>query len=172
VGAREYPNRPIVGVGAVVLHEGRVVLTRRGREPNRGLWTLPGGAVEAGEGLREAVTREVLEETGLAAEAGPVVEVLERITRDETGRVRYHYVLVDFVCRLVPGTPADIVCGDDCPEARWVAPGALDGLPLTEGTREVVERALAADRGDPAPADLFVGDPYVPPGGGRAGPRA
>jgi ADP-ribose pyrophosphatase YjhB (NUDIX family) len=160
--SREYPARPIVGVGAVVVSGDRVLLTRRGREPNLGQWTLPGGAVETGEPLRVAVAREVLEETGLVVSPGPVVELLERIVRDAAGRARYHYVLVDFLCRLAPGASDSIVCGDDCPEGRWVSGDDLDGLPVTEGTREVVARALAAARGAPpgTTEGLFVGDPY------------
>ncbi|HEX7127227.1 MAG TPA: NUDIX hydrolase [Thermodesulfobacteriota bacterium] len=161
---REYPARPIVGVGAVVLDGDLVLLTRRGRPPNVGQWTLPGGAVEAGESLRAAVEREVREETGLVVEAGPVVELLERIVRDDDGRVRYHYVLIDFLCGLAADASREIVCGDDCPEGRWVSAADLGGLPVTEGTREVVARAVAAARGAP-PGELeglFVGDPYLP----------
>ncbi|HEY8369734.1 MAG TPA: NUDIX domain-containing protein [Thermodesulfobacteriota bacterium] len=161
---REYPLRPIVGVGAVVLDGDLVLLTRRGHPPNAGQWTLPGGAVEAGESLRAAVEHEVREETGLVVEAGPVVEVFERIVRDDDGRVRYHYVLVDFLCGLAAGASREIVCGDDCPEGRWVKAADLGGLAVTEGTREVVARALAVARGAPPgePRGLFVGDPSLP----------
>jgi ADP-ribose pyrophosphatase YjhB (NUDIX family) len=164
MSGREYPSRPIVGVGAVVLDGDLVLLTRRGRPPDAGRWTLPGGAVETGEPLRTAIEREVREETGLAVEAGPVVELLERIVRDETGRARYHYVLIDFLCALRAGASREIVCGDDCPEGRWVAAANLGGLPVTEGTREVVLRAVAAARGTPPDTlgGLFVGDPSLP----------
>ena len=160
--SREYPARPVVGVGGVVVHGDRVLLARRGHEPNAGLWTVPGGGVEAGEPLRAAVAREVREETGLLVEPGPVIELLERIVRDEAGKVRYHYVLVDFLCRLAPGASTEVACGGDCPEARWVPAADLGGLPVTAGTPEVVARAVAAARGE-APAEpwgLFRDDPY------------
>ncbi len=147
---REYPGRPIVGVGGVVVHAGKVLLTRRGREPNIGQWTIPGGAVRAGERLRAAVAREIREETGLAVEVGPVVELLERVFRDERGLPRYHYVLIDFVCRLVPGTSAELAIGDDCAEGRWVPGDDLGGLPVTPETREVVARAVAVAEGKDA----------------------
>jgi 8-oxo-dGTP diphosphatase len=135
---REYPDAPIAGVGAVIVREvtggGRqVLLIRRGQEPLKGEWSLPGGAVELGETLEEAVCREVLEETGLAVETVDVVQAFDRISRDAQGRVRYHYVLIDFLCRVKPGSKAaEIVCATDALEARWAGPDDLDGLtPLT-----------------------------------------
>ena len=102
---REYPEAPIVGVGAVVIDGAKVLLVRRGQEPLKGEWSLPGGALELGETLQQGVVREVLEETGLEVVPAGIVEVFDRITRDEaTGRIRYHYVLVDFVCRVAGGT--------------------------------------------------------------------
>ena len=106
---REYPEAPIVGVGAVVIDGTKVLLVRRGNEPLKGQWSLPGGAVELGETLQQGVVREVLEETGLVVVPAGIVEVLDRITQDEvlqdgaSGRVRYHFVLVDFVCRVTGG---------------------------------------------------------------------
>ena len=113
---RIYPERPIVGVGAVIVNDGRVLLVRRGHEPLKGEWSLPGGAVEVGETLRTAVAREVREETGLDVDVGPIVEVLDRIRLDDEGRVRYHFVLIDYLCRPVGGS---LACASDADEARW-----------------------------------------------------
>ena len=95
---RHYPSQPVVGVGGVVLCGDEVLVVQRGAEPSKGLWSIPGGAVEVGESLAEACAREVAEETGLQVRVGPMVEVIERILRDDRGRVEYHYVLIDFVC--------------------------------------------------------------------------
>jgi ADP-ribose pyrophosphatase YjhB (NUDIX family) len=113
---REFPSAPIVGVGAVVVDEGRVLLVRRGREPLKGHWTLPGGALEVGESLSAGVAREVMEETGLQVEAGELVELVDRIHR-ENGRVRYHYVIADYLCRVTGGT---LHAASDADAARWV----------------------------------------------------
>jgi mutator protein MutT len=136
---REYPVRPIVGVGAVVVDGGRVLLVRRANEPLKGEWSLPGGAVDAGESLRAAVVREVREETGLDVEAGPVVEVLDRIQRDPDGRVRFHYVLIDFVCRVAGGA---LCCGTDAADAAWVDPAALDAYRVADSARSVIRKAI------------------------------
>lgn len=134
---REYPTAPIVGVGAVVIHNGKVLLVRRAREPLIGQWSLPGGAVELGETLKEAVTREVLEETGISVETATMVRALDRIEKDASWNVRYHYVLVDFLCRVAAGSsgvqeeaakqhasPA-LQAATDVSDAQWVR---LDGL--------------------------------------------
>ncbi|HEY3704564.1 MAG TPA: NUDIX hydrolase [Terracidiphilus sp.] len=113
---REYPLAPLVGVGAVIVHEGRVLLVQRGREPMKGKWTIPGGLIEVGEMLHEAVVRETREETGLEVEPVELVELLDRIHREE-GRVRYHYVIADYLCRVVGG---QLAAGDDAAAVRWV----------------------------------------------------
>lgn len=113
---REYPQAPLVGVGAVVVDEGRVLLVRRGSEPLKGHWTLPGGMLELGETLAEGVRREVEEETGVAVEAIELVEVLDRIHR-EGGRVRYHYVIADYLCRVTGGK---LRAASDADAVRWV----------------------------------------------------
>jgi ADP-ribose pyrophosphatase YjhB (NUDIX family) len=118
-----------------------VLLVERGREPLRGQWSLPGGVVEAGETLREAARREVLEETGLVVEPIKVAEVFERIMRDDQGRPEYHYVLIDYLCRVVSG---DLRPGDDVSLARWVPRAELRGYDITEGTLDVIERAFDA----------------------------
>jgi 8-oxo-dGTP diphosphatase len=140
---REYPEAPIVGVGAVVIDGARVLLVRRGQEPLKGEWSLPGGALELGETLQQGVVREVLEETGLEVVPGSIVEVFDRITLEEsTGRVRYHYVLVDFVCRVAGGI---LLGASDAEEARWVERDELEGLGgyrVAPFTVQVIEKAF------------------------------
>lgn len=112
---REYPALPLVGVGAVVVDNGRVLLVRRGREPLKGQWSIPGGLIEIGESLTAAVAREVLEETGLVVEVVELVELLDRI-HHQGGRVRYHYVIADYLCRVSGGV---LIAGSDADEVRW-----------------------------------------------------
>ena len=135
---REYPSRPIVGVGGVVFVDGRVLLIKRRFEPLAGRWSLPGGALEVGETLAEGLAREMKEETGLDVEVGPVVDVFDRITRDAQGRPRFHYVLVDFLCTVRAGTP---VAGSDVAEVALVDTADLARYDLTAKTIEVVGRA-------------------------------
>lgn len=141
--SREYPHSPIVAVGGIVVKRGKVLLVRRGREPNQNLWTLPGGAVRLGEGLREALTREIEEECGIEVEIGGVVEVVDQVHYDQEGRVRYHYVIIDF---LVSWRAGQLSPASDILEARWVDPAAFKGLPLTEGLLPVIEKALSLRR--------------------------
>lgn len=140
---REYPEAPIVGVGAVVIDGENVLLVRRGHEPLKGEWSLPGGALELGETLQQGVVREVLEETGLVVVPEGIVEVFDRITQEEaSGRVRYHYVLVDFVCRVTGGV---LGCGSDADEARWVGRKELQQQSeyrLWPFTLQVIEKAF------------------------------
>jgi 8-oxo-dGTP diphosphatase len=141
---REYPPHPVVAVGAIVTKAGKVLLVRRKREPSRGLWSLPGGAVKLGEGLREAVAREVKEECGIEVTVKEVVEVLDRIFADRNGRVRYHYVIIDFLASWRRGR---LKAASDISEAAWVDPGAIRNFPLTAGLAAVVEKALGVKRG-------------------------
>ena len=113
---REFPQAPLVGVGALIVNDGRVLLVRRGSEPLKGHWTLPGGMLEVGETLAEGVAREVREETGLEVEPLELVEILDRIHR-EGERVRYHYVIADYLCRVTGG---ELCAASDADAARWV----------------------------------------------------
>ena len=135
---RQYPARPIVGVGAAVFDASSVVLVRRRFEPLAGEWSLPGGALEVGETLEAGVAREVLEETGLEVEVGPVVEVFDRIMRDGDGGVEYHFVLVDFLCRVTGGR---LTPGSDVSEAVLADPAALEGYGLTQKAEDVIAKA-------------------------------
>jgi len=137
--SREYPDRPLVGVGAVIVRDNRVLLVRRGQAPLLGEWSLPGGVLECGETLREATIREAREETGLEVETGGLLGVYERVIRSEDGRVRYHYVLIDFLCRAVAG---DLKAGSDAADVRWFESAALDRLNLPTDTREVIYKGL------------------------------
>ena len=137
---RSYPERPIVGVGAIVFDGDRVLLVKRAHEPLKGEWSVPGGAVEVGETLEEAIRREVREETGLDIEVGPIVDVLDRIRYDPEGRVKFHYVLVDFVCRPAGGT---LQCASDAEEATWAECAHLPRYGVPDATTSVIAKALA-----------------------------
>lgn len=137
---REYPESPIVGVGAVIVRHERVVLIRRGTAPLLGEWSLPGGVLECGETLREAVTREAREETGLEVETGEMLGVYERIIPGDEGRVRYHFVLLDFLCRATGG---ELKAGSDAADVRWFSREELPALNLTQDANDVVLRGLA-----------------------------
>ena len=136
---RIYPERPIVGVGAVIVSDDRVLLVRRANEPLKGEWSLPGGAVEVGETLRAAVAREVLEETGLEVEVGPVVEVLDRIRLDPGRRVEYHYVLIDYLCRPTGGS---LACASDAEDVAWAGMHELADYQVAESTVAVILKAF------------------------------
>jgi len=140
---RRYPKRPLVGVGALIFERGRILMAQRGKEPLKGWWSLPGGALETGESLDHAVRREVLEETGLVVEPVRVFEIFERIMRDASGAVEYHYVLIDYVCRVTSGERR---AGDDVCRVEWMRPSELKGLQITEGTLGVIERAFRKRR--------------------------
>jgi 8-oxo-dGTP diphosphatase len=136
---RRYPKHPLVGVGAILLRRDRILMAERGKEPLKGWWSLPGGALETGESLAEAVRREVLEETGLEIRPLGVLEIFERIMRDAGGRAEYHYVLIDYVCRVTGGI---LRAGDDAARVEWVRRADLSKLQITEGTLGVIEKAF------------------------------
>jgi len=137
---RSYPARPIVAVSAAIVREGRVLIARRARAPAHGVYTLPGGVVEVGETLREAVQREILEETALTIEPVALAGYRERIARDRDGKVEHHFVILPFAARWIKGEP---VLNEELAEARWLVPSELAGLTTTEGLAEIVTNALA-----------------------------
>jgi 8-oxo-dGTP diphosphatase len=134
--ARRYPARPLLGVGALIFDRDRVLLVERGRPPLTGEWSLPGGLVETGERLEDAVVREVWEETGLRVGTTSIATVFERILLDDAEGCEYHYVLIDFYCTLLGG---DLRPGDDSRRVAWFGIDSLAKLSLTAGTRAVIE---------------------------------
>jgi len=140
---RAYPDRPLIGAGAVIVRGNEVVLIRRGREPLKDEWSIPGGMVELGETLRHAAEREAMEETGLTVEAGEVIEVFESITPALDGRIQFHYVVADFLCKWKSG---ELRAGGDAREARWVRPNQLGELQLPESTLRVIQKAFDATK--------------------------
>jgi 8-oxo-dGTP diphosphatase len=140
---REYPETPLVGVGAIIVEADRVALVRRGRAPLQGKWSIPGGMLEVGETLRAAVEREVLEETGLVVEVGELLGVFDRVVPDAEGKIRYHYVLIDFLCFRVSG---DLCAGDDAEEVGWFAVQELGALQLAPETQRVILKGFDAVR--------------------------
>ncbi|HEX4810120.1 MAG TPA: NUDIX hydrolase [Bryobacteraceae bacterium] len=133
--SRRYPVRPVLGVGALIFDQGRVLLVERGRAPLIGEWSLPGGGVESGERLEDAIVREVFEETGLEVSVTSLALVFERIMPDPAGQCEYHYVLIDFYCSIQGG---DLRPGDDSRSVAWFDLSSLDTLVVTAGTREVI----------------------------------
>lgn len=140
---RIYPEQPIVGVGAVIVRDGRALLVRRNTEPLKGEWSVPGGALELGEKLRPGAAREVLEETGLHVEVGEVLDVFDSIFPDADGRTQYHYVLIDFLCVSIAG---EAVAGSDVCEVRWVGDAELERLGLRPSILQVIRKGLAVAR--------------------------
>lgn len=143
---RHYPDRPYLAVSAVIIRDGEFLAVRRARAPMQGLFTLPGGGVETGESLSEAAAREVREETGLTIETVALAGHREVVTRDDTGRVQRHFVILTFAARWVAGEPR---LNEELLEARWMRPAALRDLPTTEGLSEIV--AAAFERLERAP---------------------
>lgn len=141
--SRHYPSRPVVGVGAVVWREGRVLLVKRGKPPRLGQWSLPGGGQQLGETLLEAVAREVREETGLDLVGAELLTTVDLIERDEAGAVRFHYTLVDFTADAAEGEPQ---AGDDAADARWFERAELEALGLWSETLRIIELAAGQRR--------------------------
>lgn len=141
MGKREFPDTPRVGVGIVTLRGDEVLLVQRSREPARGLWTFPGGMVELGESLRAAAAREMKEETGLEVEIGEVADVFERVDTAPDGRIRYHYVIVDFIARVREGSNPTPEAASDARHALWIRCDRLGEYSTTPGVEQVLHRA-------------------------------
>jgi mutator protein MutT len=139
MSSREYPDRPFIGVGGVVFIDDRVVLVRRRHEPLAGQWSLPGGAIELGETLGEGLRRELREEIGIETRVGPLVELFDRITRDDDGRVRFHYVLADYLCQHVSG---ELRPGSDAGAVALADPAHLSPYAVTATVTAVIHRAI------------------------------
>lgn len=138
-----YPERPQVAVGAVVFKDDRVLLVRRGRAPAKGMWAIPGGSMELGETLQAAAEREIFEETGIMIRAGEPVFTFDVIERDDDGRIRFHYVIVDMLADYISGA---LRPGDDAVEARWVSAQALNGLNVSSRTRQFLKERFEFGR--------------------------
>ena len=132
---REFPEVPLVGVGAIIIENDRVVLVKRAHPPLQAEWSIPGGVLEVGELVREAAIREAREETGLTVDPGELLGVYDRVLRDADKRVQYHYVLIDFLCRRVAG---DLAAASDAAEVRWFSRRELSALKLADVTSDVI----------------------------------
>ena len=136
---REFPDVPLVGVGAIIIEDSRVVLVKRAHPPLQAEWSIPGGVLEVGELVREAAIREAREETGLTVEPGELLGVYDRVLRNADKRVQYHYVLIDFLCRRIAG---DLAAATDAAEVRWFSREELPALKLAEDTLDVIRKGF------------------------------
>jgi 8-oxo-dGTP diphosphatase len=143
VTSREYPERPLVGVGGVVVLENRVLLIQRGGPPLEGEWSIPGGMLELGESLREGVRRELEEETGLAVSVHELIEAFDRVTTDEEGKWRYHFVILDYLCEVVSG---EARAASDVVDVAWAREDELERFSLTPTATRVIKRAFEMAR--------------------------
>ncbi|MDA8406356.1 MAG: NUDIX hydrolase [Deltaproteobacteria bacterium] len=139
IGSREYPARPLVGVGALIIQGSKIVLVRRSKPPSQGEWSIPGGLARVGETLTQAVIREALEETGLIVRIGPLVDVVERVIRDKNDRVQFHYVIADYKCSVISGA---LVAGSDASNACWAQKDHLGDFKLPAISLRVIEKAF------------------------------
>ena len=145
--SHERPARPVLGAAAVVIHEGRVLLIRRGQPPDAGEWSIPGGAVELGESVEDALRREIREETGLEIAVGPLLEIYERVERDDAGGVRFHFVVIDYRCTVTGGT---LRAGDDAADVALADLDDLDRYALADTVRRVISAAMRSTQAGPA----------------------
>ncbi len=136
-----YPDHPRAAVGAVAVKDNSVLLVLRGKPPSKGVWAIPGGSVNLGETLQEAAEREILEETGIVIKAGKPVFTFDFVERDNTGRVRFHYIIVDLMAEYVSGEPCS---GDDALNAKWISPQELDELNVSLMTRRLLKQLIPA----------------------------
>ena len=137
MGNNEYPGSPRVAVGGVVIKEDRVLLVRRGKAPSEGEWAIPGGSVELGETLQEAVRREILEETGISIRVGEPIHIFDDVRRDEAGHIRFHYVILDFSGEFLSG---ELRAADDAKDARWVSPAEFSQLNINSNTIKLMKK--------------------------------
>jgi mutator protein MutT len=136
---RVYPEFPLPGVAAIIIHEEKVLLVERGKEPSKGKWGLPGGLVEVGETIEEAIKREVLEETGISIKPIKLLEVLDSIKKNEDKKVQYHYIIFEFLCKYNSG---EIKASSDAPNAAWIPLDSLDSVNIMSSTKSFIERIL------------------------------
>ena len=149
---REYPDAPMVGVAAVVFNEaGQVLLVKRGRPPGKGSWGLPGGLLDLGEALEDGARREVREECGVEIEIGGLAGIFQPIDRDDEGRIRYHYIVIDYWARHLSGQP---IAQDDAADVAWADLAELPGFPMRTETRDVIHAGFEAWREASSPHSL------------------
>ncbi len=140
---REYPDRPLIGVGAIIIDRGRALVVRRATEPLKGEWSIPGGVLELGETLRTGVTREAKEETGLDVLPIAVLDVYDRIVADEQGKTRYHYVLIDYLCEVQGG---EARAASDVSELKWITREELETFPIADSAEDVIRKGFEKAR--------------------------